>query len=62
MPDGLVYLNSWISNDLGRCFQLMEADDRDLFESWISNWDDVMEFEVVPVVSSTEASALSLRD
>ncbi len=62
MPDGLVYLNSWISNDLGRCFQLMEADDRDLFESWISNWDDVMEFEVVPVVSSTEASALALRD
>ncbi len=62
MPDGLVHLNSWISNDLGRCFQLMEADDRDLFESWISNWDDVMDFEVVPVVSSTEASALALRD
>ncbi len=60
MPDGLVYLNSWISNDLGRCFQLMEANDRDLFESWISNWDDVMEFEVVPVVSSAEASALVL--
>ncbi len=62
MPDGLVVLNSWISADLGCCFQLMEADDRDLFETWISNWDDVMEFEVVPVVSSTEASALALRD
>jgi len=62
MPDGLVYLNSWISTDLGRCFQLMEADDADLFESWISNWDDLMEIEVVPVVSSAEASALTLRD
>ncbi len=61
MPDGLVYLNSWISTDLGRCFQLMEADDRELFDTWIANWDDVMEFEVVPVVSSAEASDLALR-
>jgi len=60
MPDGLAYLDSWISIDLGRCFQLMEADDRDLFDTWIANWDDLMEFEVVPVVSSAEASALAL--
>ncbi len=61
MPDGLVYLNSWISTDLGQCFLLMDADDRDLFDTWIANWDDVMDFEVVPVLSSAEASALALR-
>ena len=57
MPDGLVYLDSWISADVGRCFQLMETDDHDLFRAWIENWDDVMEFEVVPVVSSAHATA-----
>ena len=60
MPDGLVYLDSWISADLGRCFQLMETDAPDLFHAWIANWDDVMEFEVVPVVSSADASARAL--
>jgi hypothetical protein len=60
MPDGLVYVNSWISTDLGRCFQVMETDDCALFDSWIASWNDVMEFEVVPVVSSAEASALAL--
>ena len=57
MPDGLVYLDSWISSDLRRCFQLMETDDGDLFNTWIAGWKDLMEFEVVPVLSSAEASA-----
>jgi len=35
---------------LGRCFQLMEADDITLFQRWIADWQDVVEFEVVPVV------------
>ncbi len=60
MPDGLVYLDSWISADLGRCFQLVETDAPDLFHAWIASWDDVMEFEVVPVVSSADASARAL--
>jgi hypothetical protein len=60
MPEGLVYVDSWISSDLGRCFQLMETDDADLFDAWIARWDDLMEFEIVPVVSSAEASARAL--
>ena len=27
MPDGLAFVGSWVSADVGRCFQLMEADD-----------------------------------
>src|SRR5215467_237044 len=27
MPEGLTYVSSWVSADLGRCFQLMETDD-----------------------------------
>jgi hypothetical protein len=56
MPEGLKYISSWISADLGRCFQLMEADDPALFQPWIAEWADLMEFEVVPVVHGSETA------
>jgi hypothetical protein len=59
MPEGLYFVSSWVAADLGRCFQLMEADDVSLFQRWIANWSDLMEVEVVPVVSgATTAEAL----
>jgi uncharacterized protein DUF3303 len=57
LPDGLVYIDSWISNDLARCWQLMETDDGALLDEWIALWDDLVEFEVVPIVDSGEAAA-----
>lgn len=60
MPAGLVYVDSWISSELECCFQLMETEDRNLLDVWMANWEDLMRFEVVPVVSSSEASALAL--
>ena len=50
LPDGLKFVSSYVSADLGRCFQLMEADDVTLFQRWIADWQEVVEFEVVPVV------------
>ncbi|MGH9440279.1 MAG: DUF3303 domain-containing protein, partial [Terriglobia bacterium] len=29
-----------------RCYQLMETDDRQLLDSWMANWSDLMDFEV----------------
>jgi hypothetical protein len=55
LPDGLVYLDSWIDERLDRCFQLMETDDPTLFDEWTARWSDLAEFEVVPVLSSAEA-------
>ena len=49
LPDGLKFVASYVSADLGRCFQLMEADDVTLFQRWIAEWQEVMGFEVVPV-------------
>jgi uncharacterized protein DUF3303 len=60
LPDGLVYLDSWVDERLDRCFQLMETDDPGLFEAWIAQWRDLAEFEVVPVLSSAEAAERSL--
>jgi hypothetical protein len=33
----------------------MEADSIDSLNLWIANWDDLADFEVVPVISSEEA-------
>lgn len=58
LPPGLVYLESWIGErGLDRCFQLMETEDPSLFDQWTAYWNDLVEFEIVPVVSSTEAAA-----
>ena len=50
LPEGLTFVASWVSADLGRCFQLMESNDVTLFQRWIADWQEVVEFEVVPVV------------
>ena len=57
MPEGLQYISSWITDDLTRCYQVMEAPARDLLEEWMAQWADLMEFEVMPVVSSAEVQA-----
>ena len=50
LPDGLTFVSSWVAADLSRCFQLMECDDVTLFQRWIAEWAELVEFEVVPVV------------
>ncbi len=55
-PPGLTYVASWVSSDLDRCFQVMEAHDLSLLEQWMANWSDLVEFEIIPVISSAEAS------
>ena len=61
LPPGLDYLDSWIDERLGRCFQLMETDDPSLFDRWTAAWDDLAEFEIVPVISSTDARARAVE-
>jgi hypothetical protein len=35
----------------------MECDSRASLDAWIARWDDIVDFEVVPVISSQEALA-----
>jgi siroheme synthase len=35
----------------------MECRDRRLLDLWMTNWNDIAEFEVIPVVTSAEAAA-----
>ena len=57
MPDGLQYVSSWVTEDLSRCYQLMECEDPKLLHEWMDQWKDLMEFEAIPVMTSAEAVA-----
>lgn len=57
IPEGLVYVNSWISEDLTTCWQVMETESLDLLSEWISHWEDLVDFEVIPVMNSADARA-----
>ena len=56
-PDGLRYVASWVTDDLRRCFQIMECEDRRLLSEWTARWEDLVEFEIIPVMTSAEAVA-----
>jgi len=55
-PERLSYISSWVDADLTKCFQIMETSDRALLDEWIANWSDIVDFEVIPVVTSQAAS------
>ena len=55
-PDGLTYVSSWVDERLERCYQVMAADDRELIDRWIENWSDLVDFDVVPVMTSSQAA------
>jgi hypothetical protein len=58
LPPGFAYVQSWVDErGLDRCFQLMETEEPSLSDEWIARWSDLVEFEVVPVVSSSDAAA-----
>ena len=56
-PDGVEYVASWVTDDLSTCFQVMEAESREALDEWMERWSDLVDFEVVPVITSDEASA-----
>jgi hypothetical protein len=56
-PDTVRYVASWVDLQFERCFQVMEADDEAPLREWMAQWDDLVEFEVIPVRTSTDAAA-----
>jgi hypothetical protein len=55
-PEGLQYVSSWVDENLEHCFQIMETSNRGLLDLWITNWSDIVEFDVFPIISSKEAA------
>ncbi len=54
LPNGVVYHASWVDPAGTRCFQLMEAADPGLVDAWARRWDDLVDMEIVPVMTSAE--------
>jgi hypothetical protein len=55
-PEGVRYIASWVDLEFHRCFQLMEAPDEPMLKEWTKNWDDLVEFEIIPVRTSEQAA------
>ncbi|HWW94388.1 MAG TPA: DUF3303 family protein [Vicinamibacteria bacterium] len=55
-PEGVRYVSSWVDLGFRRCFQVMEADSEALLRQWTANWQDLIDFEIVPVRTSAEAA------
>lgn len=57
LPAGVRFLGSWVERDHSRCFQLMEADHRELLDRWMDHWagTGVSFEEVVAVMTGDEA-------
>ena len=48
---------SWVGAAGDCCYQVMECEDRALLDEWMAAWEDLVAFEVVPVIGSAEAAA-----
>jgi Protein of unknown function (DUF3303) len=62
MPGGLVFVASFVTADLGRCFQVMECEDGTLLQEWVAEWSELISFEIVPVVPGKVTGAASMGE
>ncbi|MGA3326910.1 MAG: DUF3303 family protein [Terriglobia bacterium] len=54
LPEGVTYHASWVDSNGTCCFQIMEAANPELLRRWASHWDDLIDFEIVPVLASAD--------
>ncbi len=54
LPEGVIYHASWIDPENSRCFQVMEAQDQDALQAWSNRWADLIDFNIIPILSSQE--------
>jgi hypothetical protein len=54
LPEDVAYHASWVDSAGVRCFQLMEALNSESLTPWINRWNDLIDFEIIPVLTSTD--------
>jgi hypothetical protein len=57
-PDDVKYIASWVDLKFARCFQVMEAENESRLLEWTQHWDDLTDFEIIPVHPSADAAAI----
>ncbi len=59
LPKGLEYVDSWVTEDMTRCYQLMSTDTPELLNKWSAEWEDLVLFEITPLMSSQQAQNIN---
>jgi Protein of unknown function (DUF3303) len=54
LPPNVNYRDSWVDQTGTSCFQLMDAPNLDSLNKWTARWDDLVTFEIIPVLSSAD--------
>ena len=54
LAEGITYHASWVDSAGTRCFQVKETLHPDLLNTWVRRWEDLVDFEIVPVVTSAD--------
>jgi len=54
LPDNVHYIDSWITQDGTTCYQIMDATKASDLDPWIVKWKDLVDFEIIAVMSSEE--------
>ena len=54
LPDGVIYHASWLEPNGARCFQIMEAPTRELLDTWLDRWRDLVSLEVIEILTSAD--------
>ena len=55
-PDGVRYVSNWVNLEFDRCFQVMESESEAMLREWTRNWEDLVQFEIIPVRTSEDAA------
>lgn len=56
LPDGVEYENSWVEENLQKCYQIMKSENIEKLNEWISNWKDLVDFEVKRVLTTDQVN------
>ena len=57
-PDDVTYVASWVDLTFERCYQVMDAENEARLREWTKHWEDLTDFEIVPVRTSAEAASI----
>jgi len=55
LPEGVRYINSWIDEKVTVCYQVMESESPEKLQEWIGHWNDLADFEIIPLITSAQA-------
>lgn len=57
-PDGAILLGRWFTASHNKGFMLVETEDPKVIFRWTSQWCDLIDFQVEPVVTDEEAGPI----